>query len=72
MDKTQFVEVDTSLEELAHFMHDELCNCDDKNCENETLILDWLKSGDPYGMNIDEVCQEAELFFFGELDYQKG
>lgn len=64
MNRNQFVETDTNLEDLAHFVHGEICNCDDKTCTVETDVLDWLKAGDPYGMRIADVCQNAEQFIF--------
>ena len=63
---TDFVEIDTNLEHLARFIHGEICDCDDKNCTIETEILDWIKDGDPFGMTVKELTDEAHELFIRE------
>ena len=62
----QYVDFDTDLQELAHYIHGEICDCDDKYCTIETEILDWLKMGNPLGMTIRGVVTEATEFFYTE------
>jgi hypothetical protein len=68
-EKTDFVETDTNLNDLAHFVHGEICDCDDKTCTVETEILEWLKEGDPHGMTVGEITAEAIEFFKPAEDY---
>lgn len=38
--------MEQNLLNIAHLMHGELCNCDDKTCTLEGELYDWLHDGD--------------------------